>query len=134
MARICIWEPPFRALCGVHSLCAAPATGVQNTTRAIKVDQLHWFHQIKEMQRPTVIWGSGLFFCFDIKTWGYRGTSNWWLLRERGFLRSFREQAGHTGYFTPVGSLKSHIPSIQGVLPLWAPRKAIWHPIQWKRW
>ena len=67
------------------------------------------------MSPPTHL-GLRSFFCFDIKTWGYRGTSNWWLLRERGFLRSFREQAGHTGYFTPVGSLKSHIPSIQGVL------------------
>ena len=80
------------------------------------------------MRQPLSIWGSGLFFCFGIKTWGNWGTSNWWLLRERGFLRSFREQAGHTGYFTPVGSSKSHIPSIQGVLPLWAPQKAIWPP------
>ena len=72
--------------------------------------------------------GAQVFFCFGIKTWGNWGTSNWWLLRERGFLRSFREQAGHTGYFTLVGSSKSHIPSIQGVLPLWAPQKAIWPP------
>ena len=75
------------------------------------------------------IWGSGLFFCFDIKTWGYRGTSNWWLLRERGFLRSFREQAGHTGYFTPVGSSKSHLAPLQGISPLCAPQKAIYHQI-----
>ena len=38
--------PPFRALCGLPAVHSA---GVQNTTRANKSHQLHWFHQIKEM-------------------------------------------------------------------------------------
>ena len=30
--------------------------------------------------------GLRFFICFDIKTWGTGVTSNWWLLREGGFL------------------------------------------------
>ena len=38
--------------------------------------------------------GAQVFFCLNIKTWGYLPPSKWWHLRERGILKSLFEHSG----------------------------------------
>ena len=89
----------------------------------LRVSKLGWVSRFSACEKVlNHVSGAQVFFALALRPGGMRAP------QIGGFLRSFREQAGHTGYFTPVGSSKSHIPSIQGVLPLWAPQKAIWPP------
>ena len=45
-------------------------------------------HMLKKQARTVhkIACGAQVFVCCDIKTWGTRVSSNWWLLREGGFL------------------------------------------------
>ena len=77
----------------------------------LRVSKLGWVSRFSACEKVlNHVSGAQVFFALALRPGGMRAP------QIGGFLRSFREQAGHTGYFTPVGSLKSHIPSIQGVL------------------
>ena len=96
--------------------------------------------------------GLRFFICFDIKTWGTGVTSNWWLLREGGFLgRKVSNQCFFplcspqkaicplTVLFSTVYSSKSHIIPYSAFFHCVLPKKPHWPlrshmvVIQWKK-
>jgi len=127
---------------------------------------LHWIlkvcthnqHHIHQLVQPALAacssthLGLRSFICFDIKTWGTGVTSNWWLLREGGFLgRRVSNQCFFplcspqkaicplTVLFSTVYSSKSHIIPYSAFFHCVLPKKPHWPlrshmvVIQWKK-